>query len=278
MRQALPHANTVKFLVILRDPIDRALSGYWQASPKTMTIGKASELALAEVDLLRQVYNSTLSLEKLEIKDGRLVNKRVACVSGLEQYTRLNDVLVNKLHVNHPWYRRYIETALNTSLDHTQGHSRAYEVSVCWALQDVPMRHLTAVIGSRCQGYLRGSTSQLLVCRCVACVTHVTLVTWLLAGFQPSQFLVVTTGELHADKYSVLARVAAFLKRSNSSYSRQVDDVVHHKTRFHDPFPRDIVAKLQDYYRPYNKALVKLLVEAGFNVNVPGLLKEFEAH
>jgi len=126
MRRVLPHASTVKFLVILRDPVDRAVSGYWQADPKRMTIETAIELALAEVDILNKVYSSTLGLQDVEVKAGRVENDE-ACISGREQYQRLNTQLVDTLHVKHPWFLRYIRGSFNSSLEDTEGRIIPHE-------------------------------------------------------------------------------------------------------------------------------------------------------
>eukprot|EP00045_Choanoeca_perplexa_P013041 m.145326 g.145326 ORF g.145326 m.145326 type:complete len:373 (-) comp16217_c0_seq4:1169-2287(-) len=107
MYNVLPHSDTVKLLVLLRDPVERANSGYWQASPRSMTIERATELALEELLVLEQVYNNTLSLNHLEIKGGQMLNPE-GCVGGWEQYKRLHAELNNK-RIDAQWFGRYLK-------------------------------------------------------------------------------------------------------------------------------------------------------------------------
>jgi hypothetical protein len=112
MHQILPHAATVKFVVILRDPIERTISGYWQASRDpwrgNMTQSRADELALQEVAILRRVYNASLALTP-EARGGQILNP-AGCMQGDEQYQRLNKKL-RALNIQHPWFAHYIKKA-----------------------------------------------------------------------------------------------------------------------------------------------------------------------
>jgi hypothetical protein len=111
MHQILPHAATVKFVVILRDPIERTISGYWQASRdplNNMSQSRADELALQEVAILRRVYNASLALTP-EARGGQILNP-AGCFPGRMQYQRLNKKL-RALNIQHPWFARYIKKA-----------------------------------------------------------------------------------------------------------------------------------------------------------------------
>ena len=58
----------------------------------------------------------------------------------------------------------------------------------------------------------------------------------------------------------------------------QVEHGVTKNSRKHDDFSETVVKKLQPFFRPYNQALVKLLLENRFNVNPHYLLKEFQRY
>eukprot|EP00730_Choanoeca_flexa_P019566 TRINITY_DN9564_c0_g1_i3.p1 TRINITY_DN9564_c0_g1~~TRINITY_DN9564_c0_g1_i3.p1 ORF type:complete len:263 (+),score=51.85 TRINITY_DN9564_c0_g1_i3:251-1039(+) len=115
MQRILPHAASLKFIVILRDPVTRALSGYWQADATNMTLEVATQAALIELELLERVYNRTLNLTNASCKAGRCANA-AAMPDGLQQYQQLNAALTEMVktkltdRLDKPWYMRQLST------------------------------------------------------------------------------------------------------------------------------------------------------------------------
>jgi len=101
----------------------------------------------------------------------------------------------------------------------------------------------------------------------------------MLAGFRPEQFLIITNSELREEPLEVMRRFSAFVQRPYElEHAKVVEQGLSKNSKSHDNWPEEVAAKLRDFYRPYNKALVKLLLENNFNINLHHLLKEFVAH
>ena len=154
MSHMLPHAKTVKFLVILRDPIERTVSGYFQAS-RQATIKDANRLAVQEVDLLNEMYNSTLSLDGVDVR-GSMIHNAEACVDGHLQYQRLNAWLTKHRRTAKPWYLRYIRKTMETEMSAKAGVMKLYEVGFPCFLVAMAFNFLL-VKGACAKGNLRGS-------------------------------------------------------------------------------------------------------------------------
>jgi hypothetical protein len=96
------------------------------------------------------------------------------------------------------------------------------------------------------------------------------------AGFRPEQFIVLTTSELKNDQINALHRIATFMDRPFSlKQESKVEQGYQAYKRRHPDFSPETVTQLQDFFRPHNQALVKILLENRFNTNPGYILKEF---
>eukprot|EP00045_Choanoeca_perplexa_P004498 m.38664 g.38664 ORF g.38664 m.38664 type:complete len:385 (+) comp12606_c0_seq4:192-1346(+) len=241
IRNVLPHADSVKFLVILRDPVERANSGYWQANPNSMTVKWATELALKEVDVLNQVYNTTLSLHRAKLR-GRQILNHDGCATGWEQY-KLLDAELQAKKIDKRWFSNTLKTLPGSRVFGSSGRFPAREGHVYRGIYVDQIRN------------------------------------YICAGFKPEQFLILTNGELRDDQTGAMHRIAQFMDRPvNLKHARKVESGMVRYSRPHGHFSDGTIATLQAFYKPYNQDLVRLLLENRFNVNPHYILKEFEKY
>eukprot|EP00730_Choanoeca_flexa_P019565 TRINITY_DN9564_c0_g1_i2.p1 TRINITY_DN9564_c0_g1~~TRINITY_DN9564_c0_g1_i2.p1 ORF type:complete len:381 (+),score=105.83 TRINITY_DN9564_c0_g1_i2:238-1380(+) len=256
MQRILPHAASLKFIVILRDPVTRALSGYWQADATNMTLEVATQAALIELELLERVYNRTLNLTNASCKAGRCANA-AAMPDGLQQYQQLNAALTEMVktkltdRLDKPWYMRQLSTL---------------------PAPDVPWGNVAGVVDTTklrkiYQGHILRS------------IYVDQFRNYLCAGFRPEQFVILTITELKQDWVNALQRIAAFLDRPFELEDERV--LTHSISGYHHEHPTWDDAtrqRLQRFFKPYNKALLRLLMGNRFNLNPAYLLGEFDKY
>lgn len=241
MHEVLPHAKTVKLLLLLREPAARALSGFGQ-SCHSCTMEEYDKTALEEVALLRKCYSATMGFETPGHRSGRAPTDSV-CSTGHEQWSSLHECAKNDMiRSKHPWFRRFTSKSVDFDF---KGHFKEN--------------------GNLHEGViLRG-------------IYVDSIKNFLCAGFKPEQFLIITNKELYDDQMGALKRFSDFMGRELilDDVDRVEHGIVKNKQTHDNAFKPDTLKTLRSFYRPYNEALLDLLLNNPFNINKHYLLQEF---
>lgn len=244
MHELLPHASTVKLLLILREPVARTLSGFFQAC-KGCYMDHLRTVVPRELELLKKCYNSTVGFGAgYGANMARLPSDSI-CSTGHEQMARLHTCVRDDVREdNKPWFGHF-------TLD---------------SVADLePFRQEIHRRNDPYQGVLFRS------------IYVDSIKNYLCAGFRPEQFLIMTTNELH-DMETAVRRIGHFIGKDlrpkveglfqSSNYNK------NSKAKGRD-FSPEMRSKLQSFFRPYNEALLELLLNNPFNINQKFLLEEF---
>ena len=256
MQQIVPFPHQLKFVLIIRDPVSRALSGFFQLQPHS-TVSKFIPAARQELQVLKLCYNKTLSFyhsysTDLNLRQTPISNSSDrACKPPWEQYEDLGECLGQITDVNisaKPWYRKMIpEGAQGKEKLIEEGTGGLYDGAV-----------------------LRGVY--------VDMIHH-----YLCAGFKPSQFLVIASNELRADHVDVIKRIFEFVNETrpweyiNSRAGKFMERQIERNRRAKDTkFDNSTLHQLAQFYYPFNQQLLHLLSNHDFNVRLPKIVQELE--
>lgn len=244
MHEILPHAKTVKILLLLREPAARALSGFGQ-SCHHCTMEQFDDTAVEEVALLKKCYSSSLGFIAPGHRSGKAPTGSV-CSTGHEQWARLHECAKEDMAVSrHPWFRRFTSKSVKFDFDKP--------------FQEEGNLHEGVI--------LRGLYAD-------------SIKNFLCAGFRPEQFLVITNKELYEDQMGALKRFSDFMGRKLvlTDTDRVESGIVKNKQTHDNAFKPSTLKLLQDFYRPHNEAVLDLLLNNPFNINKHYLLKEFTSY
>eukprot|EP00045_Choanoeca_perplexa_P013006 m.144903 g.144903 ORF g.144903 m.144903 type:complete len:481 (+) comp16209_c0_seq11:118-1560(+) len=245
MHTLLPNVNSLKMVVILRNPIARVWSAYHQSTASQYHTNRVfAELMVNETQLLYTCYNSSLGYMTF----------------GINQTTNIG---MDSLHVcRDPWYM-YRKMGLCVR-DNTPNPDKPWFVKYTQAYDLTPtnfrLQDQTPFEGIVARGLY---VDQLL--------------NYLCAGFQPESLLVISQGELARDPLAVAQRVADHVGVEQATaqdwpFSHDVQRQSRVQGR---PMPHVIAKMLEDLYRPHTRLLMRLLRTNRFSVNVSAIEKEF---
>ena len=246
MHEILPHASTLKLLLILREPVARTLSGLFQACPSCNdTI--IDEIVPRELSLLEKCYNSTASFGAGFGTTMAHLPSALACSTGHAQMRRLHACVREDIAVDDkPWFGRFtLDSA--PDMEAFRGRIRQREDPY----QGVLFRSV----------YVDGIKN------------------YLCAGFRPEQFLIMTSNELHADMEAAVGRIARFVGRTlqprRAGLFRSADYSRNSRSSGHASFDPALRGRMEAFFRPYNEALLELLLNNAFDVERDFLIEEF---
>eukprot|EP00045_Choanoeca_perplexa_P014152 m.164811 g.164811 ORF g.164811 m.164811 type:complete len:428 (-) comp16587_c0_seq9:1941-3224(-) len=103
---------------------------------------------------------------------------------------------------------------------------------------------------------------------------------WLCAGIQPQQILIATTSDWQTPQVTV-HRIASWLGRGDSYTTPRLEEAfnadIHRASRANGrPYPEAIMTTLRTYFKPYDNALLELLNDLPFDVNITTVAAEFQ--
>uniref|UniRef100_A0A7S0ZDD4 Sulfotransferase domain-containing protein n=1 Tax=Timspurckia oligopyrenoides TaxID=708627 RepID=A0A7S0ZDD4_9RHOD len=237
MREILPRADLVKLIFILREPIHRAISGFWQAAEKEKIYSlmgsfiddnASTRLISNELKFLRKCYNRAYKMI-----DGR-------CRSP-EDRAYQAQICMNE-HEKVQW----------RGIDYVPG---------ALFFQDKQAVEPDGSFFHHDGNLYRGIYVDMLK-------------NYLCAGFKPEQILILTTSELKDPAF--LKRVADFIGVGEDAFSHNLKKTVNTNGKSHSHrISEELLKELEDFYRPHNKELVEFVKDAGFHVNLDAMEHEF---
>ena len=245
MHEILPHATEVKLLLILREPVARTLSGFFQVC-KTCGERRMRRVLPRELQLLRKCYAATAGFGAGYGTGMAKAPTAGACATGHEQMARMHACVHADVEKdNKPWFGQF-----------TRMSAPAAE-----RFHKNPARGSDPYQGVIFRGIYVDSIKN-----------------YLCAGFRPEQFLIMTTSELHADMEAAVDRLARFVGKKLTPKVRGLFHAEGYRKNSKSSghrLPSAFDKELQDFFRPYNEALLELLMNNSFDINAKYLVEEF---
>ena len=247
MHEILPHATEVKLLLVLREPVARTLSGFFQVC-KTCHGSLMEQVLPRELELLKKCYAATAGFGAgYGTRMAKAPTARV-CATGHEQMARMHAcVHADAEKDDKPWFGQFTRMSV---AEEERFHEN-------------PHRGRDPYQGVIFRGIYVDSIKN-----------------YLCAGFRPEQFLIMTTSELRADMQAAVDRLARFVGKKLTpmdaglfeaeDYEKNSKSAGHHLSAA-------IEKDLRNFFRPYNEALLELLMNNNFDIHEKYLAEEFLA-
>eukprot|EP00730_Choanoeca_flexa_P012727 TRINITY_DN4562_c0_g1_i1.p1 TRINITY_DN4562_c0_g1~~TRINITY_DN4562_c0_g1_i1.p1 ORF type:complete len:454 (+),score=78.34 TRINITY_DN4562_c0_g1_i1:147-1508(+) len=245
MQSLLPNADTLKLVLLLRNPINRTWSSYHQSTKAHMHTNRMfAQMMVNETRLLRACYNGSLGY--MTFGSGNTTTIGVAnlkaCRNPWYMYRKFALCLKEQLVDDpNPWYVKY---------------TLAYDLFLTrFRLSD--QTPYEGLIG-------RG-------------IYVDQLLNYLCAGFDPKSILVITQGELRADPAMVTKRIAQHVGVSwEPARLSAFTDGVHRQSRVKGhTMPVPVFELLKEVFSPHTRLLMELLETNAFVANKTALHAEF---
>eukprot|EP00049_Salpingoeca_infusionum_P027521 m.32907 g.32907 ORF g.32907 m.32907 type:complete len:404 (-) comp9561_c0_seq3:131-1342(-) len=227
--------DDIYFLMILRDPVARAYSGWFQTSPDATAAAYPKYMA-EEVAILNECYTESLFINPAK------------CTSGDEQYKRLRACRDRVSPQNKAWFERAANGMTKSQRHETTESGQSY-----WMHEGVVLRgvYVDQIQNFLCAGF---DPSHMFITTTTEMMENGWKVLKRISKFIGVDFELDELGQ----------------KRKKDSRDIHRGSKVADKPK---PDP-DTQHMLYDFYRPYNEELIHLLKNHPFEVNIEAVEKE----
>lgn len=266
IQQILPHAqSTLKFVLILREPVARSLSNYaWVTrndagyEPRNPIYAESAE---AEMKLLRLCYNATLAFQPhasshtqpLKFSNDVAANGNAAGAAATPQHA--STAWCRTAHAQYAAFAECVRPLV--------GSTKAVP-NVSWFEYLFHDKDAKIYKETLYEGILLKS------------MYVDNIVNFLCAGFKPEQFIIVTNGELNRNYTRVMERLSKFVENP-AVWLQQApkETATGHVTSNPVVISDATRAAMHEFFEPYNRQLLQLLMTHPFHIDAESLLEEF---